>query len=95
MDLLAMIVFDDVMLGSGRWGCSRRVLYGEHQGKAHCGDAINRIFGNWNANMNMAIRTHNVDQKSHEEAIAEIARPQFDRPLSLGKTEPKARACGS
>jgi hypothetical protein len=45
--------------------------------------------------MNMAVRTHNVDQKSREEAIAEIARPQFDRPLSLGKTEPKARACGS
>ena len=35
MDLLAMIVFDDVMLGRGRWGWMRRVLCVEHQGKAH------------------------------------------------------------
>jgi hypothetical protein len=38
MDLPAMIVFDDVMLGSGGWGCSRRVLYSEHRRKAHCGE---------------------------------------------------------
>jgi len=44
--------------------------------------------------MNMAVRTHNVDQKSREEAIAEIARPQYDHPLSLEKTGPKARASG-
>jgi hypothetical protein len=35
MDLPAMIVFDDVMLGRGGWGGSRRVLSVQHQGKAH------------------------------------------------------------
>ena len=38
LDLPAMVVFDDVMLGSGGWGCSRRVLYSEHRRKAHCGE---------------------------------------------------------
>ena len=32
------IRLDDVMLGSGGWGCLRRVFYGEHWGKAHCGE---------------------------------------------------------
>jgi hypothetical protein len=38
VDLPAVVVFDDVMLGSGGWGCSRRVLYTEHRRKTHCGE---------------------------------------------------------
>jgi hypothetical protein len=37
VDLPAMIVFDNVMLGRSGWGWSRRFLCGEHEGKAHCG----------------------------------------------------------